>query len=83
VGNATDQSDVAKLMAGEAADLIFTDPPYNVDYEGYTEDRVTIKGDRMSDREFNEFLEATFRSLRTMVKPGASLYVCDSSCWLL
>jgi hypothetical protein len=34
VGDGTDQADVAKLMAGEAADLIFTDPPYNVDYEG-------------------------------------------------
>ena len=36
-------------MAGDAADLVFTDPPYNVDYEGYTEDRLKIKGDRMSD----------------------------------
>jgi DNA modification methylase len=81
VGDATDQADVAKLMAGEAADLIFTDPPYNVDYEGYTEDRLKIKGDRMSDLEFNEFLETTFRSMRTVVKPGASLYICHSSSW--
>src|ERR1019366_159278 len=39
VGDTTNQNDVAKLMAGEAADLVFTDPPYNVDYEGYTEKR--------------------------------------------
>jgi ParB-like chromosome segregation protein Spo0J len=38
VGDATNQADVAKLMAGDSADLVFTDPPYNVDYEGYTED---------------------------------------------
>jgi len=52
VGDATLGDDVARLMAGAAADLAFTDPPYNVDYEGYTEDRLKIKGDRMSDAEF-------------------------------
>ena len=66
-------------MGGERADLVFTDPPYNVDYEGYTEDRLKIKGDRMSDGDFKRFLEAAFRSFRTIVKPGASLYVCHAS----
>jgi DNA modification methylase len=37
VGDATCPDDVQRLMAGDAADLVFTDPPYNVDYEGYTE----------------------------------------------
>lgn len=68
-------------MAGAAADLVFTDPPYNVDYEGYTEERLKIKGDRMSDADFKQFLESAFRSCRTAVKPGASLYVCHSSSW--
>ena len=81
VGDATNEADVGRLMAGEAADLVFTDPPYNVDYEGYTEDRLKIKGDRMSDDEFKQFLEAAFRSCRTAVKAGASLYVCHSSSW--
>jgi DNA modification methylase len=81
VGDATNGADVARLMADEAADLIFTDPPYNVDYEGYTEERLKIKGDRMSDAEFKQFLEAAFRSCRAVVKPGASLYVCHSSSW--
>ncbi len=81
VGDATSQSDLSRLMAGDAADLVFTDPPYNVDYEGYTEKRLKIKGDRMSDAEFKQFLAAAFRSYRTFTKPGASMYVCHSSSW--
>jgi hypothetical protein len=81
VGDATNGDHVTRLMAGAAADLVFTDPPYNVDCEGYTEDRLKIKGDRMSDAEFKQFLGAAFRSCRSAVKPGASLYVCHSSSW--
>jgi DNA modification methylase len=81
VGDATETSAVAKLMDGALADLVFTDPPYNVDYEGYTEERLKIKGDSMSDSDFKQFLEATFCSYRTIVKPGASMYVCHSSSW--
>ena len=78
-GDATHPPDLDRLMGGEKADLVFTDPPYNVDYEGYTEDHLKIKGDRMSDGDFKLFLEAAFRSLRTIVKTGASLYVCHAS----
>jgi DNA modification methylase len=81
VGDATDGAAVDRLMDGDSADLVFTDPPYNVDYQGYTEERLKIKGDRMSDPEFKQFLEAAFRSCRSVVKPGASLYVCHSSSW--
>ena len=81
VGDSTNHGDVARLMAGEVADLAFTDPPYNVDYEGYTEQKLKIKGDRMSDPEFKQFLEEAFRGLRAAVKPGASLYICHSSSW--
>jgi DNA modification methylase len=81
VGDATKQADVEKLMAGEFADLVFTDPPYNVDYEGYTEEHLKIRGDRMSDAEFKHFLESAFQAYRRVAKPGASLYVCHSSSW--
>jgi DNA modification methylase len=78
-GDATAAADIERLMGGETADLVFTDPPYNVDYEGYTEEKLKIKSDRMSDHDFQQFLGAAFRSYRSLVKPGASLYVCHSS----
>jgi DNA modification methylase len=81
VGDSTNQGEVARLIGSEVADLVFTDPPFNVDYEGYTEQRLKMQGDRMSDADFKQFLEAAFRGLRTAVKPGASLYVCHSSSW--
>lgn len=81
VGDATNSQDVARLMAGDAADLVFTDPPYNVDYQGYTEDKLKIQGDQMSDGDFKRFLESSFRSCRSAVKRGASLYICHSSSW--
>ena len=81
VGDATNEADVARLMNGAAADLVFTDLPYNVNYEGYTEDHLTIQGDRMSDAEFKQFLASAFQCYRRIVKPGASLYVCHASSW--
>ena len=47
VGDATEVVTVERLMGADSADLVFTDPPYNVDYEGYTEEKLTIKGDKM------------------------------------
>jgi DNA modification methylase len=83
-GDATAPTEVERLMAGEAVDLVFTDPPYNVDYEGYTEERLKIKGDKMTAEQFLQFLQflvATFSSYRRVAKPGASMYVCHSSSW--
>jgi DNA modification methylase len=81
VGDATDRVQVQRLIAGEPADLVFTDPPYNVDYEGHTDERLKIKGDRMGPEQFHAFLLATFANYRASMKPGASLYVCHSSSW--
>ena len=52
-----------------------------MDYEGYTEDRLKIKGDKMTPDQFHEFLLATFSSYRRIAKPGASMYVCHSCSW--
>lgn len=79
VGDATFATDVQRLMANDAADLVFTDLPYNCGYEGYTKDKLTIKNDDMSSEQFDRFLRVSFASFRTVVKPGASLYICHSS----
>jgi DNA modification methylase len=78
-GDATHLDHVRRLMAGEHADLIFTDPPYNVDYEGYTEEKLKIQGDRMKPAEFDRFLRKAFASYRAVVKTGGSIYVCHAS----
>jgi DNA modification methylase len=80
-GDATDTATVTTLMAGNLADLVFTDPPYNVNYEGYTEDRLTIQSDCMPREDFVLFLRASFTHCRRFVKTGASLYVCHASSW--
>jgi DNA modification methylase len=78
-GDSTASDAVDHLMGNDRADLVFTDPPYNVDYEGYTEECLKIQGDRLSADDFRIFLCDTFVSYRRLVKSGASLYVCHSS----
>jgi DNA modification methylase len=58
---------------------VFTDPPYNVDYEGYTEEKLKIKSDAMPAEDFNAFLLAVFASCRTAIEPNAGMYVCHAS----
>jgi DNA modification methylase len=81
LGDATNEADVARLMNGAAADLVFTDPPYNVDYEGYTQEQLKIQGDHMTPEQYCKFLATTFGSYRRIMKPGASMYVCHPSSW--
>ena len=70
-GDSTSIDAVDKLMAGNKADMVFTDPPYNIDYQGVSDKRDKIKNDKMPDSEFIEFLKMSVMSCETM-------YVCCS-----
>jgi site-specific DNA-methyltransferase (adenine-specific) len=74
-GDATRADDVARLMAGELADLWLTDPPYNVAYVGGTEDALTIANDSMPDAEFRAFLYGTYQNAFAVLQPGGSFYI--------
>jgi DNA modification methylase len=78
-GDTTRIDDVDQLIHGELADLVFTDPPYNVDYEGYTKEKLKIARDNMSEDQFSNFLLDVFASHLAAIKKGASMYVCHGS----
>jgi DNA modification methylase len=74
-GDSTSIDAVEQLMWGETADLVVTDPPYNVAYEGKTKDALTIENDRLDDGAFLEFLLQVYTNLYTILKDGAGIYV--------
>lgn len=74
-GDSTSLDDVEKLMGGAQADLLITDPPYNVAYEGGTADKLTIQNDDMEDEDFRQFLRDVYVSADSVMKPGAAFYI--------
>ena len=70
-GDSTSIDAVEKLMDGERPDMVFTDPPYNIDYQVVKDKRDKIKNDKMSDEAFKDFLMQSLYSCETM-------YVCCS-----
>lgn len=74
-GDSTSVEDVERLMDGAKADLLLTDPPYNVAYEGGSKVRDRIENDSMSDDVFRSFLASAFFSANNVMKPGAVFYI--------
>lgn len=75
-GDSTKLEDVQKLVGtGIQVDLLVTDPPYNVNYEGGTKDKLKIENDNLEDTQFREFLKNAFYAADSVMKNGASFYI--------
>lgn len=70
-GDSTSVDAVDRLMNGDKADMVFADPPYNIDYQGVKDKRGKIKNDKMPDTEFVDFLSQSLMGCEVM-------YVCCS-----
>ena len=74
-GDSTKQETFTQLMDGKQANLVVTDPPYNVNYEGTA---GKIKNDNMGNEAFYQFLLESFQNMEAVMTKDASIYVFHS-----
>jgi len=67
--------EAVEALTDGLVDILVTDPPYNVAYEGKTKDALTIKNDSMGDEQFRQFLRDAFVAADAVMKPGAVFYI--------
>lgn len=74
-GDSTNLEQVKQIVDLGGVDLVVTDPPYNVEYEGKKKKREKIKNDSMEEDEFSKFLKEIFSNIKELLKPGGAFYV--------
>lgn len=74
-GDSTDPATIERLMDGAKADMLLTDPPYNVDYVGKTKDALKIQNDKMDNDSFRQFLRDAFSAADAVMRAGAVFYI--------
>lgn len=74
-GDASDREELRKLMDGAKADLLLTDPPYNVDVTGSTGKHLKIANDNMDEDAFAGLLSGALSAAAGALEPGASFYI--------
>ncbi|WP_419832008.1 DNA modification methylase [Endozoicomonas atrinae] len=77
-GDSTDPQQVEQLVQSQQVDMVWTDPPYNVDYQGGTAAQLTIQNDKMGDTQFRSFLHDLFTVACLWTKPGGPIYVAHA-----
>jgi DNA modification methylase len=75
-GDSTSIEAVEKLTQGKLVDMVWTDPPYNVAYEGGT--GMTIQNDDMGDAQFKQFLTDAFVAAYVVTKMGGPIYIAHA-----
>jgi DNA modification methylase len=75
-GDATSMDAIQTVLAGGLADMVFTDPPYNVDYVGKTAKKLTIGNDALGGK-FYDFLREACTNVLAVTK--GAIYICMSS----
>lgn len=74
-GDSTSPESVRRLIGDRDVDLLLTDPPYNVDYVGKTDEALTMANDAMDDEQYVQFLVEAISNAVEHLKEGASYYI--------